>query len=39
MNRTLQDRLVKDLRLANICTTKDANEFLKNWIPKFNEKF
>jgi len=39
MNRTLQDRLVKDLRLAKINTTESANIFLKNWIIKFNEKF
>ena len=39
MNRTLQDRLIKEMRLVNICTTEEANEFLKKWIPKFNEKF
>lgn len=37
---TLQDRLVKELRLANISTIKEANEFLeKEFIPKFNQKF
>ena len=39
MNRTLQDRLVKELRLANIMTIEKANEFLKEYIPKFNAKF
>lgn len=39
MNRTLQDRLVKELRLANISTIEKANEFLKTYIPKFNEQF
>jgi hypothetical protein len=39
MNGTLQDRLVKELRLANVSTIEDANEFLKTFIPKFNEKF
>jgi len=39
MNKTLQDRLVKELRLANISTIKKANEFLKEYIPKFNAKF
>ena len=39
MNKTLQDRLVKELRLANIVTIEKANEFLKTYIPKFNEKF
>lgn len=37
---TLQDRLVKEMRLANIKTPNEANVFLKNiFIPKFNEKF
>lgn len=37
---TLQDRLVKELRLANIKTIKDGNKFLKEiFIPKFNAKF
>ena len=39
MNGTLQDRLVKEFRLANISTTEEANEFLKTYIPKFNKKF
>lgn len=37
---TLQDRLVKELRLANISTIEEANKFLeKVFIPKFNQKF
>ncbi|MDF1497793.1 MAG: ISNCY family transposase [Patescibacteria group bacterium] len=39
MNGMLQDRLVKELRLANIKTIEKANEFLKEYIPKFNAKF
>lgn len=39
MNKTLQDRLVKELRLANISTMEKANEFFKEYIPKFNAKF
>jgi len=39
MNKTLQDRLVKELELANITTMDKANEFLKEYIPKFNIKF
>ena len=39
MFQTLQDRLVKELRLANITTIEKANEFLKEYIPKFNAKF
>jgi transposase len=38
--KTLQDRLVKDLRLAGINTIEEANIFLeKIFIPKFNAKF
>lgn len=36
---TLQDRLVKELRLANISTIEAANKFLKTYIPKFNKQF
>lgn len=39
MNQTLQDRLVKELRLAKISTMKEANKFLEQYIPKFNKKF
>lgn len=39
MFQTLQDRLVKELRLAGITTIKEANKFLKEYIPKFNAKF
>ena len=37
---TLQDRLIKELRLANISTVEAANIFLeKIFIPKFNARF
>lgn len=37
---TLQDRLVKELRLAGISTTAEANQFLeKTFIPAFNAQF
>ncbi|MEA3357465.1 MAG: ISNCY family transposase, partial [Patescibacteria group bacterium] len=39
MFKTLQDRLVKELRLTGIKTINEANEFLKEFIPKFNAKF
>jgi hypothetical protein len=39
MNETLQDRLVKELRLAGITTIEEANKFLETYIPKFNAKF
>ena len=38
--KTLQDRLIKELRLKKISTIKKANEFLENeYIEKFNNKF
>lgn len=40
MNGTLQDRLIKELRLKNISSIKEANKFLeKEFIPKFNARF
>lgn len=36
---TLQDRMVKEMRLLDISTIDEANEFLKEYIPKFNAKF
>lgn len=38
--KTHQDRLVKEMRLANICTKEEANKFLKEYyLPKHNRKF
>ena len=38
--RTLQDRLVKEMRLNNINTIPEANLFLTNvFIPDFNQRF
>lgn len=38
--RTLQDRLIKELRLAKISTIAEANEFLQNtFLPEFNARF
>ncbi len=38
--KTLQDRLIKELRLNNISTPEKANIFLKNYyLEKFNQKF
>jgi len=39
MFETLQDRLVKELRLAGITTIEEANEFLEKYISRFNAKF
>jgi len=37
--RTLQDRLVKEMRLKGIKNVDEANEFLKTYLPKHNRKF
>lgn len=40
MNYTLQDRLIKEMREANICDIDSANIFLKEiFLPKFNKQF
>lgn len=36
---TLQDRLVKELRLANVCNLDQANAFLETYLPKFDARF
>jgi len=36
---TLQSRLTVELRLANVTSIEQANEFLHSYIKKFNEKF
>ena len=38
-NRTLQDRLVKELRLAGVSSMEDGNAFLEGFIERFNAKF
>jgi hypothetical protein len=39
MNRTLQDRLVKDLRLAGINNMDDGNAFLSGFMERNNARF
>ena len=39
LNQTLQSRLPVELRLAEITTIDDANEFLNSYIKEFNAKF
>lgn len=39
VNKTLQDRLVKELRLEGISSIEDANEFLPKFLKKFNHQF
>ena len=38
-NRTLQDRLVKELRLAEISSVEAGNAFLPTFMERFNERF
>ena len=38
-NRTLQDRLVKELRLAGVSSMEDGNAFLEGFIKCYNAKF
>ena len=38
-NRTLQDRLVKELRLRKISSIEAANEFLPTFIKDYNRRF
>ncbi|SCY47487.1 ISNCY family transposase [Rhizobium sp. NFACC06-2] len=39
MNRTLQDRLVKELRLANISDVEAGNAFVPAFIERYNDRF
>jgi transposase len=36
---TLQDRLVKEMRLMGISSIAEANEFLKEYLPIYNRRF
>lgn len=38
-NKTLQDRLVKELRLRNINTIKDANTYMPEFMADYNARF
>lgn len=40
INQTLQDRLIKKMRLEGISNVEEANEYIKNiYIPRHNRKF
>jgi hypothetical protein len=39
VNRTLQDRLVKELRLEAISTLEAANAYLPGFVARFNDRF
>jgi transposase len=38
-NSTLQDRLIKEMRLAGISTIDEANSFLEGYLPIYNKRF
>ncbi len=38
-NRTLQDRLIKEMRLAGISDMEAANTFIEGFVERFNAKF
>ena len=38
-NQTLQDRLIKEMRLRGISSIEEANGYVAEFIEKFNEKF
>jgi hypothetical protein len=38
-HQTLQDRLVKELRLRGICTMDDANRYLPEFMEDYNRRF
>jgi transposase len=37
--KTLQDRVVKEMRLRGISTIDEANEFLASYLPVYNQQF
>jgi hypothetical protein len=39
MNQTLQDRLIKDMRLAGICDMQAGNAFLPSFMEHYNARF
>jgi transposase len=38
-NQTLQDRLIKEMRLRNICSYEEANRYLPEFIADYNRRF
>jgi transposase len=38
-NQTLQDRLVKELRLRSLCSSEEANAYLPEFIRDYNSRF
>ena len=38
-NQTLQNRLIKEMRLKGICSIEEANAYLPEFIEKYNKRF
>ena len=39
MFKTFQDRVIKEMRLADVSSIKEANRFLEGYLPKYNKRF
>lgn len=39
MYSTFQDRVIKEMRLAGVSSLEEGNEFLKSYLPIYNERF
>jgi len=37
--RTFQDRLIKEMRLADVCTLEEGNRFLGHYLPLYYKRF
>lgn len=37
--RTFQDRLIKEMRLANVCNIEEGNRFLAHYLPIYYKRF
>ncbi len=37
--RTFQDRVIKEMRLAQVTTREAANRFLRGYLPRYNRRF
>ena len=37
--RTFQDRLIKEMRLANVCGMEEGNRFLTHYLPLYYKRF
>lgn len=36
---TFQDRVIKEMRLARVATVNEANQFLMDYLPRYNRRF